>query len=362
MQKQHHAFLILLLSMVASRALASDYVLYKIGRPDGPNPGSMSRGISNSGTVLCSWMKDGATDTRGIATWRRDTGVIDITTLGVIDCPGGINNYDQIAASGSNASGNSFYGLVRNPDGTTRELDRLSGAVDLFTAGINDSGQVVGSTEVADASMESCTQSAIMWDSTGHPNVISSPDEGRSWASAINSSGAVAWNWMNEQQSGGTWQQVSQAFLWNGLSSRDLLALNTGDQCLVSALNDSGFAVGQSGTHAVRWNPDGSVTDLGIGIAYDINNLGQIVGTLDEHGGAVWNPDGSITYLDSFSDGSSSRPTAINDSGQIAGDLPGVDGGPMAAMWQPVPEPSTLVALACGLVGILTRTRKRRSP
>ncbi len=354
-------FAVVLCSIVTSTVNATGYELYQIGRPTGEGPGSMAIGINNSGAVVCSWLRNGASDSRGVAVWAKNTGASEITLRGVIDYSGGINNYGQIAASGSGASGTSLYGLVRNQDGTTRELDRLSGAVDLFTTGINDAGQVVGTTEVADASTGKLTQLAIMWDSAGHSNVISAPDEGRSWASAISSSGVVAWNWANEEQNGEVWQQVSEAYIWNGQSSTKLSALSSTDLCSVSALNDHGYAVGQSGNHAVMWKPDGSVVDLGIGIAYDINNFGQIVGEIDGHGGVVWNSTGSITYLADYSNGYLSRPIAINDNGQIAGDLLLVDGAPMAAMWNPVPEPSAFAVLACGLVGILSRTRKRRS-
>ncbi|MGI6295626.1 MAG: hypothetical protein ACOX3G_06020 [Armatimonadota bacterium] len=321
----------------------------------------MAIGINNSGTVVCSWLRNGASDSRGVAVWTKNAGVSEITVRGAIDYSGGINNYNQIAASGSNASGTSYNGLVRNADSTTRQLGRVSGAIDLFTAGINDSGQVVGSMEVVDDSTGSYTRFATVWDSAGNPSIISSATEGRSWASAISNSGNVAWNWMNEQQNGENWQQVSEAYIWNGQSSTKLSALSSTNLCSVSAMNDHGYAVGQSGNHAVMWKPDGSVVDLGIGIAYDINNFGQIVGEIDGHGGVVWNSTGSITYLAGYSNGYLSRPIAINDNGQIAGDLLLVDGAPMAAMWNPVPEPSAFAVLACGLVGILTRTRKRRN-
>ena len=56
----------------------------------------------------------------------------------------------------------------------------------------------------------------------------------------------------------------------------------------------------------------------------------------------------------------SSYAYAINDNGWVVG-YADVSNMRLAVIWEPVPEPSAFVALACGLVWILTRTRKRRS-
>jgi len=76
------------------------------------------------------------------------------------------------------------------------------------------------------------------------------------------------------------------AFLWRDGSMIDLGMLPGGDNSYAMAINDLGDVVGYSGTasgelHAFRWR-DGVLTDLGgpggYSLAYDVNNLGQVVG------------------------------------------------------------------------------------
>ena len=112
----------------------------------------------------------------------------------------------------------------------------------------------------------------------------------------------------------------------------DLGPLPGGAESRAFGLNAAGQVVGWSTTstgsqHAVRWNADGSVTDLGTlggatSSADDINDAGQVVGgaqtaAMDSHA-VVWGPGGAITDLGTFG-GTYSGANDINDTGQVVG-------------------------------------------
>jgi probable HAF family extracellular repeat protein len=99
-----------------------------------------------------------------------------------------------------------------------------------------------------------------------------------------------------------------------------------------------------------------------------INNSGAVIGysytDANDMGNCqhafVWQ-DGHAAYLDAFG-GSFSRPFGINDSGLIIGVADDPDGNRHAVLWQPIPEPSSLLALAGGMgcAAAMVRRRRRR--
>lgn len=113
------------------------------------------------------------------------------------------------------------------------------------------------------------------------------------------------------------------------------------------AINDSGVVVGGSGGHAVWWDLSGQIHDLGVGQAHGINAQGQIAGT-DGVNPVIWNPDGSVSILPKM-DADCGYASDINDNGWIVGSIGRANIGAQAVLWQPVPEPSSLLALAGGV-------------
>ncbi|KIO48155.1 HAF repeat-containing PEP-CTERM protein [Nitrosospira sp. NpAV] len=190
-----------------------------------------------------------------------------------------INNSGQVV--GTTESGGEFNGFITGPDGVgLRTLSTLTGAT-----GINDSGQVVGSFS---APFNGASNAAITGpDGVGARDLGSLGDGGGSFAIDINNTGQVVGG---SSLSPG---DVSHAFITgpDGAGMRELGTLG-GGYSSVDGINDAGQVVGafstSSGDHAFITGPDGvgmtdlnSLVDLPDGViltrATDINNEGQVI-------------------------------------------------------------------------------------
>ena len=277
-------------------------------------------------------------------------------------------------------------------------------------AAINDYGQVVGT-----ASLPGGGWHAYLW-SDGETQDLFEGSEVFSTASAVNNQGCVV---------GSVLDQVWSAFKWDGqlhilnpipgssisfayaISNTGHIAGYSGDiqravfftdeeaqvvpgSCYVlSSVNDQGHAVGpvnyasadgSIATRASLW--DGSEwRDLGAlggptpenhcSTAYAINNHGQVVGesTTDDswqygsvfQSAFIWE-NGLMQRLPSLPGYLGSVAYDINDSGTIVGALIDSSGYLQSAIWEPVPEPSSLASLLFalgGLAGAVKRRHKR---
>jgi probable HAF family extracellular repeat protein len=100
----------------------------------------------------------------------------------------------------------------------------------------------------------------------------------------------------------------------------DLGTLPGADYSLAQAVNNRGVVVGSSGSaaggqaHAFSWR-DGVMTDLGPGLANDINDAGQIVGSRDGQAVRWWH--GKVTVLSD----ASTEAVAVSRSGAVTGFL-----------------------------------------
>lgn len=318
--------------------------------------------------------------------------VIALGTLGGnLSQPYGLNNRGEVSGCSSldgTVGTHAFYWhnntmIDANP----------SGYPGSYAYGINDKGCVVGMAYM------SGQQYAFMWN-RGIATVI-----GSGYACAINNSDEIV------GYSGILGTGEHQAFVYRNGATTSL-----GADKVARGINDAGQIVGESNglvKHAVMWQGDqmiclpdlggrsssandvnaygesagyssnaqgeyhaalwrnGTITDLGMLGGYStyakgINKYCQVVGFAmthgsSMHGGFLWQ-DGALMNLNTLIPVESGwriyQATDINDSGQIIG-YGSCNGVYSAVLLNPVPEPSSLLALLCG-IGRMGGTMWRR--
>ncbi|RZL10040.1 MAG: hypothetical protein EOP40_07805 [Rubrivivax sp.] len=240
-------------------------------------------------------------------------------------------------------------------------LGRLNGTASQAYA-INDTGQIVGVRHSRDPSGR-YDQDALQW-TDGTASVLLRD----SIALDINNAGQVVGSTGRVEYL----DDISYAFVAQQ-GQTTILPARGSLSGTAWAINDVGTAVGTSTgrldanepSYAMLWN-DGAPTDLGIGEARDINDAGQVVGSLGGHAAAV-SHHGVVTNLGKFAGGtgwSLAAASAINDSGWIVGHALNRYGRVNAYVLIPVPEPAAYAMVVCGgaMVGALAWRRKRRAP
>jgi|CXWL01.1.fsa_nt_gi probable HAF family extracellular repeat protein len=286
-----------------------------------------------------------------------------------------INNVGQVTGIYQGFPGQKAF--IVGPDGSVGEttLGTIGGKSSV-AFGINDSGQVVGSSN-----------------ESGHafitgPDGVGTTDLGTlggyySGGYGINNSGqAAGYSYTSKSSSN------YHAFITgpNGEGMTDLGTLTGGSEdSFAYGINDAGQVVGNSGNHAFITGPNGSgMIDLGAfgginSIATAINNSGQAVGyTLSPFVHAFQYNYGEMIDLSKLEEvvaaGWTNLLTAegINDYGQIvgAGILHGQNAAyvlspfsippyPVTTVYS-IPEPETyaMLLVGLGLIGFMARRRK----
>lgn len=227
---------------------------------------------------------------------------------------------------------------------------------------INDAGVVVGGSSYDDQGH----LRAAYWDNLGAHAVGT---DLTSWATAINNAGQIVGLRYAGPNSptGFIWDsgQMTDIGTLNGYISGSASDINILGQVVGSCSSSESFGTGQF-TKAYLWQ-NGHTTDL-LGwndrssSASGINDSGQIVGSSwtigGEYSAFVWDA-GSVTILEGL--GGDTLAYGINNSGWIVGRSRGTDNKTYAVLWEPVPEPSSILVIICGvstLVGKLLRKRK----
>lgn len=316
---------------------AGQYTTKQLGFLDGDS-GSAAVDINDNGVVL-GWSGDA---THMSATlWTQPNNLESISGSTGPFSVNRINNSGYVVGYMTDPTTGNITAAVRDSGGNISQKQ-----VGSMAYSINDSLTVVGTLGY----------NAYVWKSDGTTVDLGGDTNHTVTEMEVNNSGTVAWSYRPIYQTGATC-----SFVWNGAGDPvELASLDQTAGTQVTGINNLGQIVGNSGGHAVVWNAlGGIISDLGLGEAYGINDLGQVVGESNNRA-ILWNSDGSPVDL-GF--GQSSWAAAINDKGWIVGGVryPDSETPVMSVLWQPVPEPSAFAVLACGLVGILSRTRKRRS-
>jgi len=252
------------------------------------------------------------------------------------------------------------------------DLGTLPGYGTSYGKDVNNNGQVVGFC----GGGQPVDRTAFIWDAVSGMKGITG---GATVAEAVNDAGQVV-----GLASGGA--GPSYGFVWDSVGGLRTLGVLPGYyNSSAYALNESGHVVGvctsadwpTGGGRAFLWDAVTGMTDLDVlsgcnySAAYGINDMGQVVGVSKSFVSGperafVWtSANGMIdlnTVLDASGDGWFLYDAyAINDAGQIAGyGASPVTGESQAFLLTPIPEPSSLLALLCGLGGVGMMWRKRR--
>jgi probable HAF family extracellular repeat protein len=235
---------------------------------------------------------------------------------------------------------------VINVDGLNINLGTLGkpdGNSWINWGGINERGEAVGMSETAvpDPDGEDVcgfgtklTCSPFLW-RNGHMSALPTVGGNNGQASAINNRGQVAgYAETSVVDSGCPPYKTTLGVLWNKGKAQPLPTVGSDPDGIAFGINNRGQAVGYSGTcttalHAVMWENGTAVVlpDLGFprsNIAFAINNRGQIAGKVRTADGttfvaALWQPDGTLTNLGILPGDFAAFATGINNRGQVVG-------------------------------------------
>jgi probable HAF family extracellular repeat protein len=310
-------------------------------------------------------------------------GMTDLGTLGGLSSAISINDSGQVAGIIDTEHGH-FYSFITGSNGVGMTALGTLGGNYTLAQGINNSGQVVGYSDIAG----STAQHAYI---TG-PNGIGITDLGTlggdySYASDINNSGQVVGS--SSTKSGSTHAFITGP---NGIGMIDLGTLG-GDMSSASGINDSGQVVGYSyiasgfAYHAFITNSNGvGMMDLGTlggnnSRVYGLNDSGEAVGEaatatgeshsfIFSHGGMT---DLSLLVPVVTAGWTNLITFSINNTGQMAGYghhngnleafllsyTPDTVFDPKPIYIPPVPEPETYLMLLSGL-GLIRYLARRR--
>jgi len=294
--------------------------------------------------------------------------VIDLGTLGgTYSQSFSVNSQGVVGGQASLADGSWHAILWRGA--FKRDLGTLGGLNSSAFDSPNASGQVVGDAETSDsdpngedfcgfyasgAPLSGSTCLGFLWEH-GSMTPLSTLGGYNSAASANNNSGVITGNAENAatdttcppyDPAKGQYQVLEdKPVVWKNGHIEELPTYGGDPDGYGIAINDSGQVAGGSGTcstidpiiglyfapvHALLWQKDGTVTNLGSlggafgNQAHNISNRGQVVGSSDLAGdavfhGFVWSQSTGIQDVPPLPEDTYSVALAINDAGEVGG-------------------------------------------
>ena len=273
---------------------------------------SYAYGVNDWGDVVGTssvWIEPGFLDFHGFL-WRRETGMLDLVARDLpMHFAFDVNFRRQIVGSGWGPA------LLWTPGGTTEPI--TPGSLLATPRAINDLGQVVGTF------FSSGGERAFSWSADTGFLDLGTLGGMSSRAFGVNNRGQVVGETL-------TATHDRTAFLWTRETGMVDLG---GESSSAHGINDRGEIVGTSAGRVALWNPQGVLIDLGGlqefewtapgGIAMDINELSQIVGTSAWHNGDrafLWTPNaGMIDLISLGGDPPEAQAIRISNRGQVVG-------------------------------------------
>lgn len=342
---------VLLATVLATPAFTVQYALTDLGYGE-------ALAINNNGWVTGE-MADSNPDLSRFPFIRKPDGAI--LALPIQGVGRGINDNNEVVGYGGWNNGSGIDWKVDEYDWSDWVYFNLA-VGSAHPLAINSLGQIVGYSKVNDGTH----YDSVLWKSLLEPEVIGDLGGAGSWAYAINNAGVVVGEAQNSENQ-------SRAYIWTREARTQVLS-GINSTSAAWGINDSGQVVGEYDVDGSRrpflWE-NGMVQNLGTlstgsqAWASDINNLGVVVGGSEyvressvEHA-YVWTQSGGMVDLTPGLEGSS-WAVAINDNGWIVGSFQDSDQRQHIALWKPVPEPTSLLALGAGVATLTTLKRRKK--
>lgn len=256
--------------------------------------------------------------------WTRTDGLKDLGTMPGSSTPDAmataISENGQVVGWARVTSGD-YHAFRWTPATGMNDLGTLPGARHSFASGVNNAGDVVGSSNASDGLRP------FRWSAERGMETLTADAASFGQATAINESGQVAG--VLTLPGDPYPLDYAGAVMWTASGVKtDIVKCSEYPDCQAAsyAINSSGFVVGTTGSHAFIWTNEGmklvpGVPTGGFSAALAINDSETVVGMVfgAAQRGFIWSQSGGYRELHALNDGAAITLTDVNNKNQIVG-------------------------------------------